>query len=342
MSESTRLPNGANPLFSVIGRNEDVLCLVLGAHSFRYGLAGNPETLRVEPSVAWRYADTGEVLLNETSFGQKAEQTLVCWPRREIERIHPFAGGVPVDRYLLTGLLRYVRNEMIDGGVATDPNVLLLTGRPRILEVIEPFLADAAADAGFRSAIPVPEHLCLRRAASARRSESAQTHIIVDVGHEGTRLYVYTGGEHRSDLAASGPCGGAEMLRAIRNATKTHASLQIGPRTAETMLAELSAEGESAITVKGKHLATGRPAERSFPRPVLIDALRPTHEAIRTLCHSALKDLPHEGRESPRVFLAGGAATPPLVRFLERSLHLPVTCPDDPATLSAHALAALP
>jgi actin-like ATPase involved in cell morphogenesis len=295
----------------------------------------------VEPSVAWRYGDTGEVLLRETSFGQKAEKTLVCWPDRKIEQIHLFAGDIPADRYLLTGLLRYVRTGMIERGVATNPNILMLTGRPRILEVIEPFLEEAATDAGFRSTIPVPEHFCLHRAASIRRSGPAQPHIILDVGHEGSRLYVCAGGEHRSELAATGPCGGAEMLRAIRNGTEAHANLHVGPRTAETILAQLSADGESPITVKGKHLSSDRPAERSFPRPVLIDALRPAHETIHALCRSALENLPADQRESVRMVLAGGAATPPLVRFLERSLTLPVKRPANPADQSAHALAAL-
>jgi hypothetical protein len=293
-----------------------------------------------------------------------------------VEKLRLFTREVCEDRHLLTGFLRYVGARCIERANVRNLKDLRLTASPRIIDGIAPFLAEAAADAGFRSATAIPEHRCLfasrnqvpRLAEEAidrpecigrcgqrperlhdpggdvgppRADYSLRARLILDVGHEGSRFYAYVDGEHRLDLDDDTPHGGSAMLRRIRKMVESRYELQIGPRTTEHVLRLASRSNEGPLTIKGKDLSCGRPAGRSIPIEVAVTALRPVHDAILDLCQTGISGLAPQHRATARLLLAGGAAGPLLARMLDRCLDCHVDLVQNPAELSLRGLSSL-
>ncbi|MBU0717484.1 MAG: hypothetical protein KJ749_04480, partial [Planctomycetes bacterium] len=117
------------------------LGIAFGGDSCRYAVSDHPDRLFQEPSLIVRCRSDGSIILNETSIGDVARDTLVCKNVDQYEYKQIFADDAAADEYVVSRMLRYFRRRAAERCSCSGPTRVVVTARPRLLQVIRPDFA---------------------------------------------------------------------------------------------------------------------------------------------------------------------------------------------------------
>ena len=320
-------------------RKRPAMGLVLGANSCRYVLFGCEGKIFREPSILWRRRGNKEILLDGDSVGDAAEDTRICRNPAAFARVRPFNESVLAGEYDLTCMLRHFRKRVVQDCAGVKPTQLVVTGREDLLRRLRPFIGLAARKAGFRECMTVGEHVCIAASAGGERSCPL---LIVDVGHEGTRIIGRIEPESERVFQTWVEAGGADMMQeVVRHFRRSH-GLAVGEGTAARLLSGLPHLAFQHQRVKGKDLATGRPRAQEIGRQDIAVVLQPCLEEIAVACRLVLAEMGLESMAGGRVLLAGAAAAAAgLKALLEATVRTSVELDPHPGETSTRGLALL-
>jgi len=301
------------------------LGLILGADSCRLVLPSEGR-LWEEPSLlVWRWPER-RILLDGRAFGCVADQTIICRNLDRYQFVRMFESESAVDGDVLSGLLRYFRTGGARPPLRRAPDRLVLSGRPALLERIEPVLPRAASDAGFGECQTVAEHHLLTPEVGRHA-----TALVVDVGHTATRIFAWQGGQLLAETTDA-EVSGAALIQAVVDAAARE-DLGIGSRTARQALAHC---GNPDLMLSGRDLNSDLPRVLRCPRFV-GEALAERFDRITCLCRRLMGAA--RSTAPARLELAGGGAVPGLALFLRQALPgIEVSLPARPGLVSARGL----
>lgn len=299
----------------------NTLCLVLGAETFRYTIAGTEIPPCAEPSKGNRWRDTDLIV----AVGSECP-TCRDWHLREW--VPMFDHGAKVNARLLSyfcsGLCRQIGRRWKRGQME-----LWVTGRPDLMTVTAPLWEGVAEPDRFSPVHVVGERECLAMAAG----DDGQAGLLVDVGHLGTRAY----GPGGSEATGSGAASGRAMIRAVLAMMWERHGLAIGEVTALRFLQRLDAAARWPAEARGRDGATGLPRNVVVERAEIMESIAPVLKAIGDACADAMGTGPVQ-----RVVMAGGCAQlGELRRAIAGRLGLAVDGLERPAEASLRGLCAL-
>ncbi|MGN6131631.1 MAG: rod shape-determining protein [Nocardioidaceae bacterium] len=214
-------------------------------------------------------------------------------------------------------------------------------------------LMEVADEAGVHKAELVPEPIAGAVGCGLDPLEP-RAHMVLDIGGGTSEVTAFCYGgvlSHRSSRMA-----GDEMTLALYRYLRSEHQLLVGELTAEALKCAIDVDEGLSTVVQGIDLATGRPRLLTMESEEVLDALRPTADAILAALAGALDDLPPQAADDillDGVTVFGGSsllrgfdkvvesafAFP--VRMAERPLACvaegAARCLRDPAVLSAYA-----
>jgi rod shape-determining protein MreB and related proteins len=168
-----------------------------------------------------------------------------------------------------------------------------------------------------------------------------RAHMVVDIGGGTSEVTAFCFGgilTHRSSRIA-----GDEMTLALYQYLRHDHQLIVGELTAEYVKCQLAAEENYSLLAQGLDAATGRPGLVTLGVAEVMDALRPTVDAIITTLANSLEDLPPQAvndilDEGVWVF-GGGALLRGFDKLLEDAFGFSVRLADRPLTCVAEGAA---
>jgi rod shape-determining protein MreB len=168
-----------------------------------------------------------------------------------------------------------------------------------------------------------------------------RAHMVVDVGGGTSEITAFCYGgvlSHRSSRVA-----GDEMTLTLYRYLRDEHQLLVGELTAETLKCRVDdGDGVSSV-VQGVDAATGRPRLITLEAGEVLDALRPTVDAIITALAGALDDLPPQAAEDiltdGLTVFGGSTLLRGFGKLLEAALAFPVRMADHPLTCVAEGAA---
>jgi rod shape-determining protein MreB len=152
-------------------------------------------------------------------------------------------------------------------------------------------LIEAAGEAGLRRVRLVPEPIAGALGCGINPLEP-RVHMVVDVGGGTAEVTAFCYGgilTHRSCRIA-----GDEMTMALYQYLRAEHQLIVGELTAERVKCRLSDEGSLSLLAQGIDAASGRPMLVTLSVTEVVEALRPTADAIVSTLAASLEDLPPE------------------------------------------------
>jgi rod shape-determining protein MreB len=150
-------------------------------------------------------------------------------------------------------------------------------------------LLEVADEAGLRHAELLPEPIAGAVGCGIDPLE-ARAHMVVDVGGGTSEVTSFCFGgvlSHRSCRVA-----GDEMTSALHRYLRAEHQLLVGELVAETIKCRLGANGDLSTVVHGVDVASGRPRLLTVEADEVVEALRPTADAIVSTLAGALDELP--------------------------------------------------
>ena len=202
-------------------------------------------------------------------------------------------------------------------------------------------LLEAADEAGVRRTRLVPEPIAGALGCGINPLEP-RAHMVVDVGGGTAEVTGFCYGgilAHRSCRVA-----GDEMTLALYQYLRSEHQLVVGELTAESVKCEVgSAEGTSLVA-QGLDGVTGRPRLVTLGVAEVVEALRPTVDAIIATLAQCLEDLPPQAvndilEEGVWAF-GGGSLLRGFDRLLEDAFGFPVRLAPRPLTCVAEGASA--
>ncbi|HEU5046157.1 MAG TPA: rod shape-determining protein [Nocardioidaceae bacterium] len=201
-------------------------------------------------------------------------------------------------------------------------------------------LLEVAREAGIRKPELIPEPIAGAVGCGLDPLE-ARAHMVVDIGGGTSEITAFCYGgvlSHRSSRIA-----GDEMTLSLYRYLRSEHQLLVGELTVEALKCQVdAAEGLSSV-VQGIDLATGRPQLLTLESGEILDALRPTVEAIIAALGGALDELPPQAADdilTDGVTVFGGSS---LLRgfdkLLEAAFAFPVRMAERPLTCVAEGAA---
>jgi rod shape-determining protein MreB len=150
-------------------------------------------------------------------------------------------------------------------------------------------LLEAADEAGIRRTQLVPEPIAGALGCGVNPLE-ARAHMVVDIGGGTSEVTGFCYGgilAHRSCKTA-----GDEMTLALYQYLRSEHLLVVGELTAESVKCEIASTTTPSLVVQGLDTVTGRPRLVTLEVAEVLEALRPTVDAIIATLAQCLEDLP--------------------------------------------------
>ena len=168
-----------------------------------------------------------------------------------------------------------------------------------------------------------------------------RAHMVLDIGGGTSEITAFCYGgvlSHRSSRIA-----GDEMTLALYRYLRAEHRLLVGELTAEALKCRVDTDQGLSSVVQGIDLATGRPRLLTLESEEVLEALRPTADAIIAALAGALDDLPPQAADdilTDGVTVFGGSS---LLRgfdkLVESELAFPVRMAERPLTCVAEGAA---
>ena len=202
-------------------------------------------------------------------------------------------------------------------------------------------LLEAAEEAGIRRAQLVPEPIAGALGCGINPLEP-RAHLVVDVGGGTAEVTGFCYGgilAHRSCRVA-----GDEMTLALYQYLRSEHQLVVGELTAESVKCEVGSVETASLVAQGLDSVTGRPRLVTLGVAEVVEALRPTVDAIIAVLAQCLEDLPPQAvndilEEGVWAF-GGGSLLRGFDRLLEDAFGFPVRLAERPLSCVAEGAAA--
>jgi rod shape-determining protein MreB len=201
-------------------------------------------------------------------------------------------------------------------------------------------LLEVADEAGIRRPQLLPEPIAGAVGAGIDPMEP-RAHMVVDIGGGTSEVTAFCFGgvlSHRSSRIA-----GDEMTLALYRYLRAEHQLAVGELTAESLKCHIGDDEELSSVVQGIDLATGKPRLLTLEAAEIMDALRPTADAIISALAGALDDLPPQAADdvlTDGVTVFGGSSLfRGFDKLLEGALAFPVRMAERPLTVVAEGAA---
>jgi rod shape-determining protein MreB len=201
-------------------------------------------------------------------------------------------------------------------------------------------LLEAAEEAGIRRTHLVPEPIAGALGCGINPLEP-RAHMVVDVGGGTSEVTGFCYGgilAHRSCRVA-----GDEMTLALYQYLRSEHQLVVGELTAESVKCEAGSAERTSLVAQGLDTVTGRPRLATLGVAEVVEALRPTVDAIIATLAQCLEDLPPQAvndilEEGVWAF-GGGSLLRGFGTLLEDAFGFPVRLADRPLTCVAEGAA---
>lgn len=201
-------------------------------------------------------------------------------------------------------------------------------------------LLEVADEARIRSPELIPEPIAGAVGCGLDPLEP-RAHMVLDIGGGTSEITAFCYGgvlTHRSSRIA-----GDEMTLALYRYLRAEYRLLVGELAAESLKCRVDADQGLSSVVQGIDLGTGRPRLLTLESEEVLEALRPTADAIIAALAGALDDLPPQAADdilTDGVTVFGGSS---LLRgfdkLVESELAFPVRMADRPLTCVAEGAA---
>ena len=195
---------------------------------------------------------------------------------------------------------------------------------------------EAAEEAGIRRTQLVPEPIAGALGCGINPLEP-RAHMVVDVGGGTSEVTGFCYGgilTHRSCRVA-----GDEMTLALYQYLRTEHQLVVGELTAESVKCEVGSVERTSLVAQGLDTVTGRPRLATLDVAEIVEALRPTVDAIIGTLAQCLEDLPPEAAndvlEEGVWAFGGGSLLRGFDTLLEDAFGFPVRLAERPLTCVA-------
>ena len=201
-------------------------------------------------------------------------------------------------------------------------------------------LLEVADEAGIRRPELIPEPIAGAVGCGLDPLEP-RAHMVLDIGGGTSEITAFCYGgvlSHRSSRIA-----GDEMTLTLYRYLRSEHQLLVGELTAEALKCGVDAEEGLSSVVQGIDLATGRPRLKTLESAEVLEALRPTADAIIAALAGALDDLPPQAADdilTDGITVFGGSS---LLRgfdkLVESAFAFPVRMAERPLTCVAEGAA---
>ncbi len=224
--------------------------------------------------------------------------------------VRPIQGGVITDERLATRLLKGAMSAS-KHGVLSAPRVAVAV--PSDLSAVESQALLATVKAAGASSVYLIEQTLAAAIGAGRDLKKAEGHMVVHIGAGVTHISVASLAS--TVLSRSLRIAGDAMNEALSDYVRQQHHLLIDDRVAESIKRELGAalptEAKSEMTIAGRDIALGKPAERRINSEEVYQVLKPLlariAQEVRWIVSSAdlplLQDVLGNG-----VILSGGSA----------------------------------
>lgn len=289
-----------------------------------------------EPTVVVQHKKTKQIL----AIGDEAKKMIGKTPA-SIVAIRPLRDGVISDFEVTQAILSYFIHKVHEapsGFFPTIPRPRVVIGIPSgVTEVERKAVADAAQEAGARSAILIEEPMAAAIGAGLPVEEAIGS-FIIDIGGGTTEIAVISLGG--IVVGKSIRIAGDEMDEAITAYVRFRYGMLIGERTAEN--AKLIAGSaypdsqEVETVIRGRDLETGLPKSVKVTSAEIREAIATPLNQVLTAVSQTIEDTPPELLsdivERGIVIAGGGAKLPGIAKLVAVETKLPVYVADDPQT----------
>ena len=201
-------------------------------------------------------------------------------------------------------------------------------------------LLEVADEAGMRKSALMPEPIAGAVGCGIDPLEP-RAHMVLDIGGGTSEITAFCYGgvlSHRSSRIA-----GDEMTLTLYRYLRAEHQLLVGELTAEALKCAVDANEGLSTVVQGIDLATGRPRLKTMESAEVLEALKPTADAIIAALAGVLDDLPPQAADdilTEGVVVFGGSS---LLRgfdkLVESALGFPVRMAERPLTCVAEGAA---
>lgn len=254
--------------------------------------------------------------------------------------VRPLQDGVIVDleaaRAFVVGLIGKVAAP---GWQRVHPRAVI--GVPAGATALERrALLEVASESGLRKAELVPEPIAGAVGCGLDPLEP-RAHMVLDIGGGTSEITAFCYGgvlSHRSSRIA-----GDEMTLNLYQYLRSEHQLVVGELTAEALKCRVDADEGLSSVVQGIDLATGRPRLVTMESEEVLEALRPTADAIIAALAGALDDLPPQAADdilTDGVTIFGGSSMlRGFDKMVEAAFAFPVRMAERPLTCVAEGAA---
>lgn len=201
-------------------------------------------------------------------------------------------------------------------------------------------LLEVAEEAGIHKPSLIPEPIAGAVGCGLDPLEP-RAHMVMDVGGGTSEVTAFCYGgllAHRSSRIA-----GDELTLALHRYLRAEHQLLVGELTVEALKCRVDLDEGLSTVVQGVDLATGRPRLVTLESEEVLEALRPTIDAILAALAGALDDLPPQAADdilSDGVMLFGGSTLlRGFTKLVEAAFAFPVRMSESPLTCVAEGAA---
>jgi rod shape-determining protein MreB and related proteins len=201
-------------------------------------------------------------------------------------------------------------------------------------------LLEVAAESGLRKAELVPEPIAGAVGCGLDPLEP-RAHMVLDIGGGTSEITAFCYGgvlSHRSSRIA-----GDEMTLDLYRYLRSEHHLLVGELTAEALKCRVDADEGLSTVVQGLDLATGRPRLVTLESEEVLEALRPTADAIIAALAGALDDLPPQAADDiltdGLTIFGGSSMLRGFDKLVEAAFAFPVRMAERPLTCVAEGAA---
>lgn len=201
-------------------------------------------------------------------------------------------------------------------------------------------LLEVAEDAGIRRPELIAEPIAGAVGCGLNPLE-LRAHMVLDIGGGTSEITAFCYGgvlSHRSSRIA-----GDEMTLSLYRYLRSEHQLLVGELTAEALKCRVDTEQGLSSVVQGIDLASGRPRLLTLESEEILEALRPTADAIIAALAGALDDLPPQAADDiltdGMTVFGGSSLLRGFDKLVEAELAFPVRMADRPLTCVAEGAA---
>jgi rod shape-determining protein MreB len=281
-----------------------------------------------EPSVVAVDSETGEVY----AVGDEAKKMLGRTPAN-IVATRPLKDGVIADFDQTEAMIRYfIKRAKRSPGLFTTVVVGIPSG---ITEVERDAVIDACRKAGASQAFVIEEPMAAAIGAGLP-VEEAKGSMIVDIGGGTTEVAVISLGGivHCKSVRIAGD----EIDEAIVNFIRRRFNMVVGDGTAEQVKIEIGSayplDPELAMSVKGRHVATGLPVTQEIysedVREAIREPLMAIVDAIKLTLEATPPELAADAMNQGICLAGGGALLPGMDALITEHTGMPVWIAEEP------------